>query len=80
MSVDGIIEYRRRFIRDLRLAVADGALEPHEAAAVLSSALAEMVAAVRCPDMRTQYLRDLAEGFPAAVEVERAGVDGMVRQ
>jgi hypothetical protein len=73
MSQQGIIDMRASFIRELKLAVRDGNLESHEAAVVLSSTLALMVAGVRDEKLRDQYLQDFATGFPVAVEVARYG-------
>lgn len=75
MSEQGIREVRGRFIRELKAAVADGTLEPHEAAVVLSSAMALMVAAVRDDGLRKQYVRDFVVGMPVAVEVARVHGD-----
>ena len=80
MSDEGIRKIRGEFISRLKWAVADGTLEPHEAAVVLSSTLALMVAAIRDDELRAQYLRDLSEGFPLTVFIARHGADGMMRQ
>lgn len=81
MSNDGIRQVRGKIIAQLKWAVADGTIDPHEAAVVLSSTLSLMVAAIRDEGLRNQYLSDLMQGFPVTVELARfGGAEGMTQQ
>jgi hypothetical protein len=63
---------RANIRRLVNLAVADGAIEPHDAFATLMNVAATYVAQVKDPAVRAEFIKTIVSHFGHAVDVARA--------
>lgn len=71
MSAEGVRVLKQEIIRDLKVAVALGTIDPVEALSVVMAVAAHIVASVDHADRRAEIAKTVSEGFAEIVEFAR---------